>query len=209
MKTKVYYIMDTMCGWCYGFSEVITKIQKKYKDNFDFEILPGGMWTDDNVKAMNKSLGDYIKGHNVRIEELTGIKFGQGFNENILGNSDIVLDSFPGAKAVVLVQRLKKDIAFEFLKKVQEAFFVHGKDTNKLETYLEIAESFGISKADFEKEFLSKKLEEETIRYFDMAASTGAASFPTVMVVHEDKSRIIAQGYSSFNEIDKAISSLA
>jgi putative protein-disulfide isomerase len=209
MKTKVYYVMDTMCGWCYGFSEVITKIQNKYKENFDFEILPGGMWTNDNVKSMNKSLGDYIKNHNVRIEELTGIKFGKGFNENILGNSDIVLDSFPGAKAVVLVQRLKKDIAFEFLKKVQEAFFVHGKDTNKLETYLEIAEGFGIPKAEFEKEFLSKELEEETIKYFDMAGSTGTVSFPTVMVVQGDKSRIIAQGYSSFNEINKALSSLA
>ena len=50
MKTKIYYVMDTMCGWCYGFSDVITKIQEKYKEVYDFSILPGGMWVGDKVK---------------------------------------------------------------------------------------------------------------------------------------------------------------
>lgn len=122
MKTKIYYVMDTMCGWCYGFSDVITKIQEKYKEIYDFNILPGGMWINDNVKIMNASLADYIKSHNRQIEQLTGKKFGEGFNKNILQNTDMILDSFSGAKAVVLIQRLKKDAAFKFLKKIQEAF---------------------------------------------------------------------------------------
>ncbi|SHJ94125.1 putative protein-disulfide isomerase [Clostridium cavendishii DSM 21758] len=208
MKTKIYYVMDTMCGWCYGFSDVITKIEEKYKEDYDFEILPGGMWTYDNVKTMNKSLGEYIKGHNSRIEELTGKKFGQNFNENILGNSDIFLDSLPGAKALVLIQKLNKDITFKFLKKIQEAFFVHGKNVNQIETYTEIAESFGMSKEIFEKEYLSKELEQDTIKYFSMVNSIGALSFPTVIAVNGDKAKIIAQGYSTFNELDRAISSI-
>ncbi|MBZ9686939.1 hypothetical protein G9F72_011440 [Clostridium estertheticum] len=47
MKNKIYYVMDTMCGWCYGFSDVITKIHEKHKDKYDFEIIPGGMWMGD------------------------------------------------------------------------------------------------------------------------------------------------------------------
>lgn len=206
MKIKIYYVMDTMCGWCYGFSDVITKIHEKYKEVYDFNILPGGMWIGDNVKTMNHSLGDYIKGHNRRIEELTGRKFGEGFNKNILENNNIVLDSFPGAKAVVLIQRLKKDIAFNFLKKIQEALFIEGKDTNNLETYTEIAESFGISKEEFEKEFLSENLAEETFKYFNMVSEMGVASFPTVIAVEGDNGRIISQGYTNFEELDKILS---
>lgn len=200
--------MDTMCGWCYGFSDVITKIHEKYKDIYDFEIFPGGMWIGDNVKNMNEKLGDYIKGHNKRIEEITGKKFGEGFYKNILQNDSVVLDSFPGAKAVVLVQELNKDAAFNFLKKVQDAFFVNGKNMNSLETYMEIAKNFDISIEEFEQEFLSKALEEETFEYFNRAASTGASSFPTVMAVQEDKSKVLVQGYSNFEELDRILASL-
>ena len=207
MKAKIYYVMDTMCGWCYGFSDVITKIQEKYKDIYDFSILPGGMWVDENVKIINDSLGEYIKGHNIRIEELTGKKFGEGFNKNILGNNNIVLDSLPGAKAVVLIQRLKQDTTFTFLKKIQEAFFIEGKDPNNLETYTEIAENFGISKEVFKKEFSSEALTKETAEYFNMVALIGALSFPTVILVEGDKGRVISQGYSNFEELDQILSS--
>ncbi|MBU3109032.1 DsbA family protein [Clostridium gasigenes] len=207
MKTKIYYVMDTMCGWCYGFSDVITKVEEKYKDLYDFSILPGGMWVGDNSKTIDVSLGDYIKSHNMKIEQLTGKKFGDGYNKNILANTSIVLDSFPGAKALVLIQRLKKDVSFRFLKKLQEAFFIEGKDTNNLETYIEIAKSFDISKEEFEKEFLSEELTQETLKYFDMVVDLGALSFPTVILVNGDKKQIISQGYSKFEDIDKILAS--
>lgn len=203
MKNKIYYVMDTMCGWCYGFSDVITEIQEKYKDAYDFSILPGGMWIGDNVKTMNNSLGDYIKSHNVSVEQLTGKKFGEGFNKNILESNSIILDSFPGAKALVTIQKIKSEVAFGFLKKLQEAFFVEGKDMNNLEVYTEIAESFNISRDEFEKEFLSEELEEETFKCFDMVASMSVASFPTVIAVEGNKGSIVSQGYSSFNDLDK------
>lgn len=207
MNTKIYYIMDTMCGWCYGFSDAITRIQEKYKEVYDFSILPGGMWVGNDAKIMNNSLGNYIKQHNVRIEQLTGKRFGEGFNKNILESTDIVLDSLPGAKAIVLVQKLKKDVAFSFLKSLQNAFFVEGKDMNDLQTYIKIAESFNISKEEFTKEFQSEELTQETLKHFDMAASIGAVSFPTVVAVKGDKGRIVSQGYNSFEELDKVLSS--
>ncbi|WP_322413400.1 DsbA family protein, partial [Clostridium perfringens] len=142
----------------------------------------------------------------INIERLTGRKFGEGFNKNVLGNKNIVLDSLPGAKALVLAQKLKKDTAFDFLKKLQEAFFVDGKDPNNLETYTTIAEESGIDKDEFEKKFLSEELINETYSVFNMVASMGAMSFPTVIMVEGNKGTIIAQGYSSFEELDKILS---
>jgi putative protein-disulfide isomerase len=209
MKTKIYYVMDTMCGWCYGFSDVITKIEEKYKDSYDFDILPGGMWTDENVKTMSHSLGNYIKGHIVRIEQLTGKHFGECYNKNVLESNSIILDSFPGAKAVVLVSKMKKEVAFDFLKKIQEAHFVEGKDMNNLEIYSEIAESFNIPKDEFEKKYLSADLTEETLKAFEMVEALRVASFPTVIAIKDNKRIMIAQGYSSFEDLDRALSSLA
>lgn len=39
-----------------------------------------------------------------------------------------------------------------------------------------------------------------------MVASMGAMSFPTVIMVEDNKGKIIAQGYSSFEELDKILS---
>ena len=207
MKTKIYYVMDTMCGWCYGSCDVITMIQEKYKDDYDFILLPGGMWTGDNVKKMSIGLRDYIKVHNLEVEKLTGKLFGEGFNKNVLEeDNSIVLDSFPGAKAVVTIQKLKKEVAFSYLKRIQEAFFGFGKDMNSIEIYSKIAESFSISKEEFEKEFNSEDIRKETFKCFDMANTMGADAFPTIIAVEGEKVTIKAQGYNSYDDLDRIFS---
>lgn len=208
MKTKIYYVMDTMCGWSYGASDVITKIQEKYKDVYDFNLLPGGMWTGDNVKKTSVGMRDYIKGHNVEIEKLTGKKFGEGYNKNILQGSSIVLDSFPGAKAVVAIRKLKKEVVFSYLKKIQDSFFIEGKDMNSLAVYADIAESFNITREVFEKEFYSEDIRQETFKCFDMANTMGTEVYPSLIAVEGDKVFIKAQGYNSFEELDKLFSSI-
>lgn len=207
MKTKIYYVMDTMCGWCYGSSDVITMIQEKYKDDYDFILLPGGMWTGDNVKKMSTGLKEYIKVHNVEVEKLTGKLFGEGFNKNVLEDNLIVLDSFPGAKAVVTIQKIKKEVAFSYLKRIQEAFFCFGKDMNSIEIYTKIAESFSISREEFQKEFNSEDIRKETFKCFDLASTMGADVFPTIIAVEENKVTIKAQGYNSYDDLDRIFSS--
>jgi len=207
MKTKIYYVMDTMCGWSYGASDVITKIQEKYKDVYDFNLLPGGMLTGDNVKETSINMRDFMKGHNVEIEKLTGKTFGDGYNKNVLEGDSIVLDSLPGAKAVVVITKLRKEVVFSYLKKIQDAFFVDGKDMNSLEVYSEIAESFNISREEFEKEFQSDEIRQETFKCFDMGNTMGVEVFPTIIAVDGDKVSIKAQGYNSFEELDRIFSS--
>lgn len=207
MKNKIYYVMDTMCGWSYGASDVITKIQEKYTDVYDFNLLPGGMWTGDNIKKMGIDMRNYVKDHNAEIEKSTGKSFGEGYNKNILEGNSVVLDSFPGAKAVVVIQKLKKEIEFSFFKKIQDAFFVDGKDMNSLEVYTEIAKSFNISSEEFEKEFYSEEIRQETFRCFNMVNIMGVEVFPTIVAVEGYKTCIKAQGYDTFEDLDKMFSS--
>jgi putative protein-disulfide isomerase len=207
MKTKIYYVMDTMCGWCYGMSDVITKIQEKYKDVYDFILLPGGMLIGDDVIKVDTSFSDFLKDSNMKVEKLTGKRFGEVYNENVIEKKSIILDSLPGAKAVVTIQKLKKEVAFNFLKKIQDAFFVYGKDMNKIEVYTEIARSFNISSEEFEKEFNSEEIRLETFKGFDRANSMGVEVFPTIVAEELGKATIKSKGYSSFEDLDRIFSS--
>lgn len=205
MKNKIYYIMDPMCGWCYGFSDVITKINDRYKEDFEFTILPGGMWRDENVKKMNSELASYIKSHNKQIESLTNKHFGEGFEKNILENEEAILDSMPGSKAIAVVQNINKDVLFQFVKKLQEQVYVYGKNLDDLDLVSDIANSFGIDKETFKEHFNSQKIETITKNYFKVISQLGVQSFPSVVVDKDDKYTLISQGYMEFDKLEKII----
>lgn len=41
--SKLIYVMDPLCGWCYGNSVNTQHLYDTYKNQIDFEILPAGM----------------------------------------------------------------------------------------------------------------------------------------------------------------------
>ena len=202
MKPQIYYVMDTMCGWCYGFSDVINQAHEKYKNDFDITILPAGMWIDENVKIMNDSLSHFIRTHNITLTKLTGKKFGDGFEKNILQNNGLILDSLPGAKAVVVMQAVKKEKSFEYLKEIQNAFYMHGKDTNDWQLYADIAEKFGVSMEVFKKEYFSDQHAKIVNDCFALAEQLGVSTYPSVVAVIEGKTKLISQGYVEWSELE-------
>lgn len=202
MKTKIYYVMDTMCGWCYGFSDVINQVHEKYKSDLDFTILPAGMWIGENVKTMNSSLSHFMRTHNVKITKLTGKKFGDEFEKNILQNNEFVLDSLPGAKAVVIMQTVKKEKTFEYLKEIQNAFYIHGKDTNDWQLYANIAYDFGVSKEIFRKEYFSDQHSKTMSDCFALAEQLGVSTYPSVVAVIEGKAKLISRGHMQLSELE-------
>ena len=78
MKPTIYYCYDAYCGWCYGFSKVITQIAKEYEDRIAFDVLSGGM-IDDEAPAHIGAMAGYIKEAHKNVEQLSGIKFGDDF----------------------------------------------------------------------------------------------------------------------------------
>ena len=202
MKTKIYYVMDTMCGWCYGFSDVINQVHEKYKNDLDFTILPAGMWIDENVKTMDGNLSHFMKTHNVTITKLTGKKFGNEFEKNVLESNGVVLDSLPGAKAVAIMQAVKKEKTFEYLKEIQNAFYVHGKDTNDWQLYENIAYNFGVPKEIFKKEYYSNQNSKTLSDSFALAEKLGVSTYPSVVAVRDGKVQLISEGYMPLRELE-------
>src|SRR4051812_21753261 len=75
---SLYYCYDAYCGWCYGFSPVISRIAEEYKDRLTFEVLSGGMIRHETPQHFGP-IARYVQTAYTRVEELTGIKFGEDF----------------------------------------------------------------------------------------------------------------------------------
>ena len=204
MKPKIYYVMDLMCGWCYSFSDVVTKIQEEFKDQVDFTIVPAGMWLDNDVKKMSPGFSDFIRSNNVRITELSGKEFGEDYY-SLLSNSNTVLDSLPGSKAINVINNLENQARFRYLKMLQKEFFINGKNMNDVEVYSNVAEDLGIDSDLFKKEFSSQELIDQTFKQFNFASELNVRSFPSLVLDNNGSYSLISSGYSSFEEVKTRI----
>ena len=78
MTPTLIYCYDAYCGWCYGFSQVMKKINSEYKNKLEIEVLSGGMILPENPVHIGATAG-YISKAYKNVEELTGIKFGEDY----------------------------------------------------------------------------------------------------------------------------------
>ena len=105
MNPTIIYCYDAYCGWCYGFSPVINKIAGEYKDKLEIEVLSGGMMVGEEAMPIEK-IGPYIQTAYRRVEELSGIKFGDDFlwHINNPDKSDWVMNSEKPAIALCILK---------------------------------------------------------------------------------------------------------
>jgi putative protein-disulfide isomerase len=75
MKPVIYYCYDAYCGWCYGFSPVITSLRDNYRGRIDFETLSGGMIPRESARHIGQ-IAAYVKDAYKIVEGTTGVTFG-------------------------------------------------------------------------------------------------------------------------------------
>lgn len=199
---KIIYIMDPLCGWCYGNSDNILKLYDQYKNDLAFDIIPGGMWTGSNIRKQSPQMVNFFLKHDNVVAERTGTTFGEGYFK--LLKEEIALDSEIPSRAMVTVKTMAPEQTVPFMVAVQKARYYWGKDLNLDATYMEICENLGIDPQQFLEVFYSEDMKQATLQNFHEAAQY-AQSFPTMLVEKDGKYTIIEQGYASFTELEKRI----
>ena len=143
MKKTIYYCYDAYCGWCYGFSPVMKKIAEAYKDEFEIEVLSGGMLIGEQVQPISK-IAPYIQSAYKRVEELTGIKFGEDFLWHINNpeQSDWRMNSEKPAIALCIFKEYYPFRQLEFASDLQYALNYEGRDLDDKEAYRHLLEKY-------------------------------------------------------------------
>lgn len=203
MQTKLYYIFDPLCGWCFGFSPVIKALEKKYKDKIDFEVLSGGMVLGDNVKPLS-AMHDYLRDAMPRLEEMTGVKFGEKYME-VFEEGSLILDSELPCIAMLVFKSMSQKSAVQFASALQQALYVEGKDLKEPETYKPIVESFGLPWEVFSEKLQDPAYKQKTYDEFAFVQKIGISGFPSVIVQQGEEAYLIARGYRKQEEMEKVI----
>ena len=204
-KPILIYCYDAYCGWCYGFSPIIKKIAEEYSFQLDVEVLSGGMMIGENKMPIEK-IGPYIQGAYKRVEEVTGIKFGDDFLWHTANpdKSDWVMNSEKPAIALCILKEIYPERQLEFAGDLQYALNYEGRDLDDVEAYRHLLEKYTISENDFYTKLKSDEYKEKAYYEFALCKQLNVDSYPQVLIqLHSNKFYLITKN-SLFLYVNKS-----
>jgi len=202
-KPVIYYCYDAYCGWCYGFSSVMTRIYDEYKDRLDFETLSGGMIPKESAKHIGIMAG-YIKGAYQNVEDLAGVTFGEDYLWHI--NNPDLSDWFPhsekAATAMAVFKDYHPDNTVHFAADLQKALYIDGRDLTDDEAYRHLLEKYDISAAEFYEKLKSTEYLEKAHYDFSLCRQLQVNGFPAVLLQTDElKFYLLARGYTDYDSL--------
>lgn len=203
-KPTLIYVFDPLCGWCYGFSPVISKIASTYKDVLSIETVCGGMITDDQIGPI-KQKAPFLKKATALVTQHTGAEFSRYFIDTVMLDSSRIMTSVQPSIAIMICKEMKPESLLSFIEELHKYIYIIGIDMTKEESYLPIAKQFGMPEKEFLLKMINKKYKESAIKEFRQAEQLGIQSFPALLLHKDGKNTIIANGYKSFQEIDLSL----
>ncbi len=106
--------------------------------------------------------------------------------------------SYPACKAIITVRELwGEEASFEYLEKIQEAFYAKGEDTTSLEILLKHVED----KEEFLAFYETPRAEILMHHDFAKARSMGANAFPSVVKIDSEGHMVCHKGYRGIEDI--------
>jgi putative protein-disulfide isomerase len=203
----IYYCYDAYCGWCYGFSPIITKIAEEYKDKLAFEVLSGGMIITDPPRHIEAMAG-YIRNAYKTVEERTGITFGQDFLWHINNPDDS--DWFPSSEKPAIAMCLFKDYfpdrQIEFAADLQYALNYEGRDLCDNEAYRHLLEKYNIPAEAFYTALASEEYKEKAYYEFALCKQLQVTGFPAVLLQSSaTKFHLLARGFTDYDVLNTRI----
>ena len=199
----LWYCYDAYCGWCYGFSPVISRIARDYSDKIAFDVLSGGMIMPEEPVHF-APMARYIQSAYKRVEELTGIKFGEDFLWHVFhpDETDWFPDSTKPAIALCIFKEYYPDKAVFIASDLQYALNFEGRDLTDNEAYRHLVKKYNIPEEEFYAKLNSEEYKEKAYYEFALVKQLQVTGFPCVLLqVSDSKFYLLGSGYTDYETL--------
>jgi len=198
-QQKLIYVGDPMCSWCYGFAPQLDELVKRYENKFEIELVTGGLrpYNQTPIQEMKEFLANHWAEVNKRSK--------QAFQYGILDRKDLVYDTEPACRAVVVVRHMNPAKEFEFFKLTQEAFYYQNENLGEVASYYPILDKLGLDQRVFEKQFTSEKFKALVKKDFERASALGVRGFPSMLLESNGELIVLSRGYTTAEQIEELI----
>ena len=203
-KPRILYIQDAMCGWCYAFGGILDELRLKHQDFFDFIAVSGGMVVGEKIAPISE-LKEFLKEAVPRVEEYSGIKFGEKYLA-LVEEGSYINNSIKPAIALSAFKSMKPFSSVEFAHDLQFEHFYNGKSLNEKEVYIELAANYDVDPDELLARMNSEQFRTYANDDFEFVKKLGITGFPCVLGETKKGLYMLAQGYIHEEDMDKILS---
>lgn len=210
MNPTIIYCYDAYCGWCYGFSTVMQKVNQTYGNKMAIEVLSGGMILPETPIHIGAMAG-YIQKAYKTVEEYSGIEFGQDYLWHI--NNPDLSDWFPNSEkpaiAMCIFKEFYPDRQVEFAADLQIALHYEGRDLTDDAAYDHLLEKYSIQPESFFSKLALETYKEKAHYEFALCKQLQATGYPYLLLqTSETKFHLVARGYTDFETVKARIENI-
>ena len=199
--TRLIYVADPMCSWCYGFGPELSGLLDALPGT-PVEIVVGGLRAY-NMQVMDQALKTTLLSHWRHVEQASGLPF----SEDGLARAGFIYDTEPACRAVVTARmpglKLPPWAPLHVFHAIQRAFYAQGLDVTHADVLAKAAstalaeQGCQIGVAAFHAVWASEETKVTTRNDFAQAQRWGVSGFPTLLLARGEELNLVTAGYTS------------
>ena len=192
MPTKLFYVHDPMCSWCWGFRPTLQRLIEQLPKTLEVEYLLGGLAADTH-HPMPKAQQQAIIQHWKRIEQTLGSHFNYDFWHLCKPRRS----TYPACRSVIAAKKQTKEM--DMIQAIQEAYYVKAQNPSDYDTHYQLAQALGLNLERFKKDIMSSETEQSLQQQIQLSRSLPISGFPSLVLWHNSKWHPIKVDYLDHN----------
>jgi predicted DsbA family dithiol-disulfide isomerase len=209
-RIRLVEYTDPISVWCWGCEPAIRRIEYRYPDSVDVVYRMGGLFED--FEPMREYFGR-MSGGRWKEASLTFLTAVAGQHrmpmnpEAMMEAMDDFRSTWPGCVAVKAAERIGREEARRYLRRLREAVLVEGRPIHHRDVQLAVAARTGLDVDRF-ADALDDGSAERAFRD-DLAEcrARGITGFPT-FELHRGPASLRMEGYQSWESFEEALRAL-
>lgn len=176
---RFVYIMDPMCGWCYGFQPELEQFLDKYS-SAEVDWVMGGL-APDTKQPMGDNLRQTISSYWYQIEKNTQV----AFNHSFWKLNTPYRSTYPACRAVISAESLMEKSAEQMVKAIQSVYYLEAKNPSLEDALIACASSIGLDENQFLEALKSQETEKLFQQHLTITHQLQVRGFPALFYINE------------------------
>ncbi|MBT3706933.1 MAG: DsbA family protein [Proteobacteria bacterium] len=199
MSPTIYYVVDPMCSWCWGFAPVWREFVSEIPESVAVVDLMGGL-APDNEAPMDSAMRQYVQDAWGAVKARTGAEF----NFEFWNKCEPKRSTYPACRAVIAAGEQASGARSLMYDAIQRAYFLEARNPSDAEALECVAGEIGLDRKQFTEDLGSDHINRIFQLELESVAKLGVSGFPTIVVKRESPGELARYDLltAGFSDID-------
>ena len=208
MSPTIYYVVDPMCSWCWGFAPVWREFVPEIPESATVVDLMGGL-APDNEAPMDSAMRQYVQDAWGAVKARTGAEF----NFEFWDKCEPKRSTYSACRAVIAAGEQASGARSLMYDAIQRAYFLEARNPSDAEMLERVAGEIGLDQKQFTEDLASDHVNRILQLELESVAKLGVSGFPTIVVKRESPGEparydLLTAGFSDIDVLRDRLSRL-